>query len=156
MAQAIRRSLPTAGVPSSRLGHSMWVPWWTKGVWVGFPRALYRFPPTTNFVPTFPYIHLIPFVSFHFIISCDSAISDLRRRNFIAYHPSIRPCVGHELRMFFYKIFGLEKSTRISINNEEISFSLRCGYKSLSLMPLIWNRNVLSVLIRNLLASISQ
>ena len=30
VAQAVRRSPPTAGVPSSRLGHSMWVSWWTK------------------------------------------------------------------------------------------------------------------------------
>ena len=30
VAQAVRRSPPTAGVPSSRLGPSMWVSWWTK------------------------------------------------------------------------------------------------------------------------------
>ena len=30
VAQAVRRSPPTAGVASSRLGHSMWVSWWTK------------------------------------------------------------------------------------------------------------------------------
>ena len=30
VAQAVRCSPPTAGVPSSRLGHSMWVSWWTK------------------------------------------------------------------------------------------------------------------------------
>ena len=37
VAQAVRRSPPTAGVPSSRLGPSMWVSWWTK-------RGLGRFP----------------------------------------------------------------------------------------------------------------
>ena len=30
MTQAVRHSPPTAGVPSSHLGHSMWVSWWTK------------------------------------------------------------------------------------------------------------------------------
>ena len=31
VAQAVRRSSPTAaGVPISRLGHSMWVSWWMK------------------------------------------------------------------------------------------------------------------------------
>ena len=66
MAQAVRRSLPTAGVPCSRLGHSMWVSWWTK-------RGQGRF--LSGFSPVFPYhkfhstisplSHLIHFVSFH-------------------------------------------------------------------------------------------
>ena len=30
MAQVVSSSPPTAGVPSSRLGPSMWVSWWTK------------------------------------------------------------------------------------------------------------------------------
>ena len=46
MAQAVRRSPPTAGVPSSRLGHSMWVSWWMK-------RGLGRF--FSGFSPVFPY-----------------------------------------------------------------------------------------------------
>ena len=46
VAQAVRRSPPTAGVPSSRLGPSMWVSWRTK-------RDLGRF--FTGFLPFFPY-----------------------------------------------------------------------------------------------------
>ena len=53
MAQAVRRSPPTAGVPSSRLVPSMWVSWWTKRglgrVFTGF----LPFSPTTNFIPPF-------------------------------------------------------------------------------------------------------
>ena len=57
MAQALRRSPPTAGVPSSRLGHSMWVSWWTKR---GLGRFL-PFSPTTNFIPPFLHTHHIHF-----------------------------------------------------------------------------------------------
>ena len=56
MAQAVRRSLPTAGVPSSRLGHSMWVSWWTKRGLGRFFAGFLPFSPTTNFIPPFsPY-----------------------------------------------------------------------------------------------------
>ena len=64
MAQAVRRSPPTAGVPSSRLGLSMWFSWWTKRglgrVFTGF----LPFSPTTNFIPPFLHTHLIHFVHF--------------------------------------------------------------------------------------------
>ena len=46
MAQAVRCSPPTAGVPSSRLGPSMWVSWWTKRGLGGF---------FSGFFPVFPY-----------------------------------------------------------------------------------------------------
>ena len=65
VAQAVRRSPPTDGVPSSRLGPSMWVSWWTKRglgrIFTGF----LPFSPTTNFIPPFLHTHLIHFVSFH-------------------------------------------------------------------------------------------
>ena len=64
MAQAVRRSPPTAGVLSSRLGHSMWVSWWTK-------RGISRFP-----LPQISFHHfsiLISSTSFHFISPFDGA-----------------------------------------------------------------------------------
>ena len=65
VAQAVRRSPPTAGVPSSRLGPFMWVLWCTKR---GLGRLFTGFLPfstTTNFIPPFLHTHLIHFVSFH-------------------------------------------------------------------------------------------
>ena len=44
VAQAVRRSPPTAGVRSSRLGLSMWVSWWTKRGLGRFSRGFSRFP----------------------------------------------------------------------------------------------------------------
>ena len=73
VAQAVRRSPPTAGVPSSRLGHSVWVSWWTK-------RGLGRF--FSGFLPFSPNLLQISFhhfstltssISFHFICPCDGA-----------------------------------------------------------------------------------
>ena len=71
VAQAVRLSPPTAGIPSSRLGHSMWVSWWTKRVWVGFSRGFSRFP-----LPQISFHHfstLISSISFHFISPYDGA-----------------------------------------------------------------------------------
>ena len=65
LTQAVRRSPPTAGVPSSRLGHSMWVSWWTIRGLVRFFSRFLQFSPSTNFVPPFLHTHLIHFVSFH-------------------------------------------------------------------------------------------
>ena len=63
MAQALRRSPTTAGVPSSILGHSMCVSWWTKrGLGRFFPGFL-PFSPTTNFIPPLLHTHLIRFIS---------------------------------------------------------------------------------------------
>ena len=56
MAQAVRRSPPTAGLPSSRHGHSMWVSWWTK-------RGLGRFFFWVS--PVFPYPKFHPTISPH-------------------------------------------------------------------------------------------
>ena len=68
VAQAVRRSPPTAGVPSLHLGHSMWVSWWTKR---DFSRGFSRFP-----LPQISFHHfskLISSISFHFISPCDGA-----------------------------------------------------------------------------------
>ena len=65
VAQAVRRSPPTAGVPSSRIGPSMWVSWWTKRGLSRFFTGFLPFSPTTNFIPPFLNAHLIHFVSFH-------------------------------------------------------------------------------------------
>ena len=65
VAQAVRRSPPTAGVPSSRLGHSLWVSWWTNRGLGGFSRGFSRFP-----LPQISFHHLstlISSISFHFI-----------------------------------------------------------------------------------------
>ena len=65
MAQGVRRSPPTAGVPSSRLGPSIWVSWWTKRGLGRFFTGFLPFSPTTNFIPPFLHTHLIHFVPFH-------------------------------------------------------------------------------------------
>ena len=71
MSQAVRPSLPTAGVPSSRLGHSMRVSWWTKWGLGKFFTGFLPFSPTTNFSHHF--CTLISYNSFHFIRPCDGA-----------------------------------------------------------------------------------
>ena len=43
LAQAVRRSPPTSGVPCSRLGYSMSVSWWTKRSLGRFSRGFSRF-----------------------------------------------------------------------------------------------------------------
>ena len=50
VAQAVRRSPPTAAVPNSRLGlsDSMWVSWWTKRELGRFFTGFLPFSPTTN------------------------------------------------------------------------------------------------------------
>ena len=68
MAQAVRRSPPTAGVPNSSLGHSMWVSWWTKRSLSRFFSGFLLFSPATNIIPSFLHTHLIHFVSFHCIV----------------------------------------------------------------------------------------
>ena len=64
MLQATSHTPSTAGIPSSRLGHSRWVLWWNKRVWVSFSRDFPVFP-STNFIPSFLHTHLIHFISFH-------------------------------------------------------------------------------------------
>ena len=67
MAYAVRRSPPTAGVPSSRLDHSM-------GSLGGFSSGFLLFSPATNCIPQFSYPLFIHFVSLHFILLCDGAL----------------------------------------------------------------------------------
>ena len=63
VAQAVRHLPPTAGVPSSRLGPSMWVSWWMKRGLGRFFTGFLQFSPTTNFIPPFLHTHLIHFIS---------------------------------------------------------------------------------------------
>ena len=64
VAQEVRRSPPTAGVPSSRLGPSMWVSWWTKRGLGRFFTGFLPFSPITNFIPPFPHSsHPFRFIS---------------------------------------------------------------------------------------------
>ena len=63
VAQAVSRSPPTAGVPSSRLSPSMWVSWWTKRGLGRLFSGFLPFSPTTNFIPPFLRTHLIRFIS---------------------------------------------------------------------------------------------
>ena len=78
-------------------------------VWVRFSPGFSRFP-----LPKIPFHYLSTFISFIRFISfyqslwwCDRpgqpafvVLTDLKWRGFIATHPSTRPCVGHELRIF--------------------------------------------------------
>ena len=110
MAQAVRCFPPTAGVPSSHLGPSMWVSWWTTRGLGRFSTGFLPFSPTTNFIPPFLHPHLIHLVSFHPPLwwcvrhgrPAPLLLTDLYCRGFIASHPSTRPCVGHELRIFIF------------------------------------------------------
>ena len=73
----------------------------------------------TNFIQPFLHIHRIHFVSFHPTSPCDGATSGgwpapllfihLQYMGFVASHPSIRPNVGHELRMLFFLYCRIEK-----------------------------------------------
>ena len=93
-------SPPTAGGPSSRLGHSICVSWRTI-----------RFP-----LPQISFHHFstpISLISFHFIHLCDveSGVvgrhhcysQNFKYRGFIESHPSTRLFVEHELRIFFIR-----------------------------------------------------
>ena len=110
VAQAVRRSPPTAGVPSSCLGPSMWVSWWTKRGLGRFFKGFSRFP-----LPKISFHHfstLISSISFHFIRPYDGATGMVGRhpcysRTYnmgASSHLIPRPdlCVGHELRIFIY------------------------------------------------------
>ena len=61
--QAVSRSPTTAGVQSSRLGHSMWISWWTKRRLDSFFSGYPPFSPVTKFIPPFPHTHFINFIS---------------------------------------------------------------------------------------------
>ena len=107
--QAVRHSPPTAGVPSSRLGPSMWVSWWTKRGLGRFFTGFLPFSSTTNFIPPFLHTHLIHFISSALVMVHQAwsagtlaTHGPIIYRGFIASHPSTRPCVGHELRIFIH------------------------------------------------------
>ena len=114
VAQAVRHSPPTAGVPSSHHGLSMWVSWWTKRHLGKFFAGFLPFSPTTNFLPQFLHTHLIHFVSFHQPLwwcirrglPAPLLFTDLQYQGFIASHPSTRPCVGHELRIYILHLIS--------------------------------------------------
>ena len=99
--QPIRCLPPTAGVPSSRLNHSMWASW-TKSSLCRFFSGFLTFSPTTNFIPPFFHTHL-----FRFIRPCDGASGLIRRHPYCSQtfnkeassHLSTRPYIGHELRI---------------------------------------------------------
>ena len=109
MAQAVRSSPPTPGVPSSRHNHSMWVSLCTKrGSVSGFLGVSSLFL-TTNLTPPILHAHLIHFVSFHqprwwYDRRGRPALlifTNLPYRGFIVSHPSPRPCVGYKLRILY-------------------------------------------------------
>ena len=109
-----RLDASTAGVPSSRLGHSMWISWWTKRGPGRFFSGFLPFSPTTNFIPPFLHSHFIHFVSFHQPLwwcvrrgrPAPLLFTDLQYRGFLASHPLTQPCVGHELRIYlFYQYY---------------------------------------------------
>ena len=98
VAQAVGCWPPTVGVPSSRLGRSIWFSWWKKRGLGRIFSGFLPFSPTTNFIPPFLHTHII-----HFISPRDSE-TDVADRHpcyslTIASHPSTGPCVGHELRL---------------------------------------------------------
>ena len=68
LAQAVRRSPPTAGVSSSHLGYSIWISWWTK---LGLDRFLSGFLPVPPTEISFQYFSI--FNSFHFMSTFDGA-----------------------------------------------------------------------------------
>ena len=97
MAQAVRRSPPTAGVPSSRPGHPMWVSWWTKRGLGRFFSGFLPFSPTTNFIPPF-FSTLISFISFYFISPCDGASGVIGRH----------PCYSRTYNMGLHRSSSLD------------------------------------------------
>ena len=97
--QADRCSSPTAGVPSSRLDHSIWVSWWTKRslgrFFLGFP--CHKFHPTIS-----PHSsHSFRFISFSSATvvvrqACSAGILAIHRPSIKVLHrTSTWPCVGY-------------------------------------------------------------
>ena len=101
VAQAVRRSPPTAGVPSLRPGHSMWVSCWTKRNLGIFFSEFHQFSVAINFIPPFLHTRLIHFVSLHFIHPCEGVSGA------VASHRLTRACFGHEFRIFFLFIISI-------------------------------------------------
>ena len=128
MAQAVSRSPFTAGILSSRLGHSMWVSCYTNLSLDRFFSGFLQFSPATNSISPFLHTHLINLISFHFIRLCDGASGlvsrhpcysqTLKYRGFIAWYPSTRTYVGRELRNIILQIEYTERgSHRLKMKN---------------------------------------
>ena len=119
-------------VPSSCLGHSVWVSWWTKR---GLGRFFSGFPP---FSPTIsPHSsHPFRFISFHQPLwwcirrgrPASLLFTGLKYRGFIASHPSTRPCVGHELRIFIYIHIHAIGGLNFIVSPENVFFVLFTSY----------------------------
>ena len=103
----VTHSPPTARVPSSHLGHSMWVSWWTKwSLGRFFSGFLLSSPSQISF---YYFSILISFI--HFIYPCASASGVVGRHpcysqtfnNGASSHliPRPMPCVGHEFRITY-------------------------------------------------------
>ena len=106
--QAVRRSPSTTGVWSLGLCYSMWVSWWMNWGLGRFSSGLLPFSPYHKFHSTIsPHSsHPYRFISSALVMVRQAwSASTLATHwliiwGFIASHPSARPCVGHELRIF--------------------------------------------------------
>ena len=119
VAQAVRCSPPTAGVPSSHLGPSMWVSWWTKRGLGRFFTGFLPFSPTSNFIP--PFLHTHPF---RFISSALVMVLQAWSAGTHATHGPIMwglhrissldpPCIGYELTFIYLWSFAVWRSSLI-------------------------------------------
>ena len=100
-----RRLVVCLPLVEQRLGHSIWVSWWTNRNLGRFSRCFSCFPYHKFHTTISP--HLSPF---HFIWPCDDAsgvfgqhlyLQTFKYRDFIASHPSSRPSVGHALTTYY-------------------------------------------------------
>ena len=120
-----------------------------NGVWVGFSRGFSRFLlPQISFHYFSTHTHLIHFVLFHQPLwwcvrrgrPAPLLLTDLYYRGFIASHPSTRPYVGHELRIFIYLSMTNWDQTYFKCKKTIILTSYRFKYLSLKLWgPPLWS-----------------
>ena len=127
----------TAGIPSSRLGHSMWISRWTKRDLGMCFLGLHPISPTTNFIPPFLHTHLINFVSFQFISPCDGATGVIGRHPCYSLtfnigtssHRSLDPALYRArveeiwIRMHVLRLFFFSRSDRRDIKT---TVKIRC------------------------------
>ena len=107
MAQAVRRSPPIAGVPSSRPGHSMWVSRWTKRdlnrFFRDFPVLFYhKFHSTIS-----PYVS---YISFYFISSSPVM---MRQACVVDWYS----CHSLTLNIGLHRISSLDSAARHTLNS---------------------------------------
>ena len=76
VAQAVSYSRVIAGVPSSYLGHTMQVPWWTK---CGLCRVFWKFLPFPLPQISFHHFSIVSLLSFRFISLCLSTTGVVSR-----------------------------------------------------------------------------